>query len=134
MALHHNHRVLIVEDDGDCRMAVAELLESRGYSVTVAEDGQVALDRLRTGLDPCVILLDLMMPVKDGWQFRLEQLGDEALIAIPVIVMSGIGRVREKAQQLGIQDYVEKPVAPDHLFTLLDRYACGSAALGAAEQ
>jgi len=133
MPLHH-HRVLIVEDDGDCRVAVAEVLESRGYSVTVAEDGQVALDRLRGGLDPCVILLDLMMPVKDGWQFRLEQLGDEALMAIPLIVMSGIGRVREKAQQLGVQDYLEKPVSPDHLFTLLDRYSCGSTGLGAAQQ
>ena len=133
MALHH-HRVLIVEDDGDCRVAVAEVLQSHGYSVTVAEDGQVALDRLRGGLDPCVILLDLMMPVKDGWQFRLEQLGDEALMAIPVIVMSGIGRVREKAQQLGVQDYLEKPVSPDHLFTLLERYSCGSAGLGAAQQ
>ena len=132
MGLHH-HRVLIVEDDGDCRGAVAELLESHGYSVTVAEDGQVALDQLRRGLEPCVILLDLMMPVKDGWQFRLEQLGDQSLLAIPVIVMSGIGRVRERAQQLGIQDYVEKPVSPEHLFTLLDRYACGCAGLGVAE-
>src|SRR5262249_15967160 len=99
----------------------------------VAEDGQIALDRLRHGLDPCVILLDLMMPVKDGWQFRLEQLGDEALMAIPVIVMSGTSRVREAAQQLGIPDYVEKPAAPEPLFTLRDRDACGSAGLAAVE-
>jgi CheY-like chemotaxis protein len=120
----HHHRVLLVEDDDDCRAAVSELLESNGYAVTIAENGQVALDRLRSGLDPCVVLLDLMMPVKSGWQFRVEQLGDEDLAAVPVIVMSGLGGVREAAQQLGIQDYVEKPVSPKHLFNLLDRYIC----------
>jgi CheY-like chemotaxis protein len=69
-----------------------------------------------------VILLDLMMPVKDGWQFRAEQLRDEALTALPVIVMSGAGRVIERAQQLGLQDYIEKPVVPEHLLDVVGRY------------
>jgi len=126
MTLVHNHRVLIVEDDPGCREAVADLLESEGYAVTVADNGQVALDRLRGGLDPCVILLDLMMPVKDGWQFRAEQLRDEALTALPVIVMSGAGRVIERAQQLGLQDYIEKPVVPEHLLDVVGRYCAES--------
>ncbi|HUE30188.1 MAG TPA: response regulator [Verrucomicrobiae bacterium] len=124
MALTHHHHVLLVEDDEDCRAAVSDLLASEGYTVSVAENGQSALEQLRAGLDPCVVLLDLMMPVKDGWQFRLEQMTDEDLLAIPVIVMSGIGAVREAAQQLGIQDYIEKPVPPERLFELLGRYPC----------
>jgi len=121
MELHH-HRVLVVEDDADCRDAVTNLLESEGYAVTGAEDGQVALDRLREGLDPCVILLDLMMPVKDGWQFRAEQLRDDALAAVPVIVVSGAGRAMEQAQLLGLQDYIAKPIPPERLLEMLGRY------------
>ncbi len=118
----HHHRVLVVEDDIDCRDAVTNLLESEGYAVTSAEDGQVALDRLREGLDPCVILLDLMMPVKDGWQFRAEQLRDDALAAVPVIVVSGAGRAMEQAQLLGLQDYIAKPIPPERLLEMLGRY------------
>jgi CheY-like chemotaxis protein len=118
----HDHRVLIVEDDAECREAVGAVLESEGYRVTMAPDGQAAIDQLREGLDPCVILLDLMMPVKDGWWFRYEQLRDPDLGAIPVVVMSGAGRVQEKAQQLGLQDYIEKPVDPGRLLNMLGRY------------
>ncbi len=125
MGLAHQHRVLIVEDDPECRESMAAVLESGGYAVTIAENGQVALDRLRGGLDPCAILLDLMMPVKDGWRFRAEQLRDAALAALPVIVMSGAGRVIEKAQQLGLQDYIEKPIPPERLLKILGRYCAG---------
>ncbi len=119
MELAHHHRALIVEDDSDCCEAVAALLETEGYTVTIAENGQLALDQLRSGLAPCVILLDLMMPVKDGWQFRAEQLLDEALAALPVIVMSGAGRPIEQAQLLGLQDYIEKPIPPERLLNML---------------
>ena len=122
MELHH-HRVLVVEDDADCRDAVTNLLESEGYAVTGAEDGQVALDRLREGLDPCVILLDLMMPVKDGWQFRAEQRVDPALADIPTIIVSAQSGAIETARALSLTA-LEKPPDPDALMKLLGEY-CG---------
>ena len=62
--------ILIVDDDKDVRIALAELLEGEGYTVAGAHNGQEALQLMRGGLHPAVILLDLMMPVMDGWDFR----------------------------------------------------------------
>jgi CheY-like chemotaxis protein len=119
---HEDHRVLIVEDDQDCREAVGMVLESEGYQVAYAADGQAALHELRQGFDPCVILLDMMMPVKNGWQFRAEQLSDQQLAALPVVVMSGAGEPTDQAKELGLRDYIKKPVDADRLLTLLQRY------------
>ena len=81
--------VLLVEDDIDVREAVADTLDEAGYRVSPARNGQEALDMLRSGaVQPRVILLDLMMPVMDGWQFREEQLRDPALASIPVVALS----------------------------------------------
>jgi CheY-like chemotaxis protein len=126
--LNHDHPVLIVEDDPGCREAVGDLLESYGYGVAYAPDGKAALSALQHGLNPSVILLDLMMPVRDGWWFRAQQLRDQALAAVPVIVMSGVGRVEKRARHLGIQDYVEKPVEPEQLIGLIGRYCDHAAA------
>lgn len=74
-------------------------------------NGLEAHDRLRSAVElPDLILLDLMMPVMDGWQFRAEQLKEPALARIPVVVMSAIGDVDKEARTLGIADYVTKPV------------------------
>ena len=118
----HRHRVLVVEDDADCRDAVGVMLEAAGYDVVGAENGKVALDRLRDTARPCVIVLDLMMPVMDGWRFRAEQLRDDALATLPVVIMSGAAQVDERAQQLGVQDYIAKPVEPEQLLNMLSRY------------
>jgi CheY-like chemotaxis protein len=80
--------ILIVEDDLDIREALAEALGFEGYEVFLAENGQEALDMLRAGPLPDVILLDLLMPIMSGWQFRQVQLADPALAGIPVIVVS----------------------------------------------
>jgi CheY-like chemotaxis protein len=122
MEASHRHRVLVVEDDPDCRDAVGFILENAGYDVVAAENGKVALDRLREAEGPCVIVLDLMMPVMDGYRFRAEQLRDDELATLPVVIMSGAGRIDERAQQLGVQDYVSKPVEPEHLLSMLGRY------------
>src|SRR5438445_6065998 len=81
--------VLIVDDDADVRDAMEFLLRSEGYRTVTAADGDDALTKLRAGLEPCLILLDLMMPWKDGFQFRREQMRDPRLSAIPVVVLSG---------------------------------------------
>jgi CheY-like chemotaxis protein len=71
---------------------------------------------------PSVILLDLMMPVMDGWQFRTEQLRDPALAAIPVILISADGTVREKAAALSAAAFLRKPIDVEQLLALVRQY------------
>ncbi len=80
--------ILVVDDDLVIRESMQGLLELEGYRVAVASDGEDALRQLRLGLDPALILLDISMPVKDGFQFRAEQLADARWAAIPTIVWS----------------------------------------------
>lgn len=80
--------ILLVDDDFDIRETLAELLRDRGYEVTTAAHGQEALDILRTPMRPCLILLDLMMPVMDGYQFLDELAKDPALADLSVIVIT----------------------------------------------
>ncbi|HEY7426002.1 MAG TPA: response regulator [Gemmataceae bacterium] len=80
--------ILIIEDDELIRRAMQMVLEWEGYHVSCVNNGQEALDALRSGERPALILLDVMMPVLDGQQFRQEQLRDASLAAIPVIVVS----------------------------------------------
>src|SRR5512132_4356371 len=94
-------RILIVEDDVDVRDALMQVLEFEGYRVTGASNGEEALAALRAGGRPSLILLDLMMPVMNGSQFRAAQLADRALAAIPVIVLSADAGLEEKASRLG---------------------------------
>ena len=110
--------VLVVEDDADILRAVVQVLEDEGYTVRAAENGRVALAALRAaGAQlPCVILLDLMMPVMDGWAFRAEQLRDPALADIPVIILTADGNAAEKARLMNGAGALRKPV---ELLTLL---------------
>jgi CheY-like chemotaxis protein len=110
-----DYHVLIVEDDATTRDAVTLVLESEGYLVNQAANGQEALDHLREDGRPRVILLDLMMPVKDGWQFRAEQREDPALSTIPVVVCSADGSVQQKAASLGAAGFLQKPLDYDEL-------------------
>jgi CheY-like chemotaxis protein len=80
--------VLIVEDDADIRESLGDALEFEGYDVATAGNGFEALRLLRSGLKPGVILLDLVMPIMSGWQFRQVQLADPSLAGIPVVVVS----------------------------------------------
>ena len=75
----HDHAVLLVEDDSDVRDALAAVLEEFGFVVCEAIDGQEALDQLAAGYRPCAILLDLMMPRMDEWEFRRRQRGNPEL-------------------------------------------------------
>ena len=115
-------RILIVEDDSDLREALSEVLRDEGYSVAMAADGREALDRLRRHLRPSLILLDLTMPVMNGWQFRAEQRQDPALSGIPVVVLSAGDHLAEQMVPLGIADYVRKPIRLDHLLQTIERY------------
>jgi CheY-like chemotaxis protein len=111
--------VLVVEDDPDILRAVVQVLQDEGYVVRAAVNGRVALELLRdTDIPPPrLILLDLMMPVMDGWTFRAEQLADPAIAAIPVIILTADGNAADKAHRLGGVNALRKPV---DLNTLLD--------------
>jgi CheY-like chemotaxis protein len=115
-------RILIVEDDADLREALSEVLRDEGYAVTSAADGQEALDRLRRELRPALILLDLTMPVMNGWQFRAEQRQDPDLSEIPVVVLSAGEHLAEQMQPLEIEDFVRKPIELGHLLRKIERY------------
>lgn len=117
--------ILIVEDDLDLREALSEVLRDEGYTVAMAADGREALDHLRRQSRPSLILLDLTMPVMNGWQFRAEQRQDPDLSGIPVVVLSAGDRLAEQVAPLGITDYVRKPIQLSHLLRLIERYCSG---------
>ena len=116
-------RVLVVEDDATLRDSICAVLTDAGYTSWPAENGEVALERVRNER-PCVILLDLMMPIMNGWEFRTEQLRDPKLSSIPVVIMTADGRAVEKAKTLRA-DYLKKPIHVETLLELVKDY-CGS--------
>ena len=110
--------VLVVEDDADLRAALVESLENDGMTVALARDGQDALDWLRGGLRPAVVLLDLLMPGIDGVGFRERQLREE-FSDIPVVVMTGDLTRSEKLAPLGFASVLKKPYGPEKLVRAL---------------
>lgn len=124
-----NHTVLVVEDDADVRNALAELLTAEGYEVAVTSDGAEALSTLRAGLRPSVILLDLMMPNVDGWDFRRAQLEDPALAAVPVVLLTASGfRPDSMHSDRGHLEMLPKPVQAHVLLNAVARLSGGPAA------
>ena len=106
-----DHKILVVEDDSTLRNAMGDLLDEEGMAESRAENGQVGLDMLRAGARPCLVLLDLQMPLVDGLTFRRRQLEDPRIAGIPVVVMTGQpGKARE-AKTLGIALTMSKPIA-----------------------
>jgi len=114
--------VLLIEDDEDIRAATVECLEEEGFTVVGAESADEGLAQLRGGLTPTVILLDLMMPDRTGWDFRRDQLADRTLRNIPVIVLSA-SRIGEDSlrQRMGHVDLVPKPFSIDTLLEAIAR-------------
>jgi CheY-like chemotaxis protein len=103
--------LLVVEDDPDIADTLAELLEDAGYRVATAGNGRIALDHLQLSPElPDLILLDLMMPVMDGWQFREAQQSDPRLAGVPVILLSASVKADQAAQELGVRALLRKPV------------------------
>src|SRR2546427_10339958 len=89
MARHQHVRpILLVEDDPDVRDALRLTLEDAGYDVVCAGEGREALARVRASPPPSLILLDLMLPVMDGFEFRVQQMQDPSIASIPVVVFS----------------------------------------------
>jgi len=110
-------RLLLIEDDTSIRSALAEMLGDEGYVVATATNGREALDMLRQSPIPDAIVLDLMMPVMDGWEFRVEQRGDPLLAGIPLLAMSA--DLSAKARAIAADAYLRKPIDFPELLRLL---------------
>ena len=118
----HSSTILIVDDDNDVRRALTELLEEEGYSVAGAANGRVALELMRAGIRPSLILLDLMMPGMNGWDFRTAQMRDPELSAVPVVVVTASGFSHESIRtQFGPIELVAKPIQPSALLDIIER-------------
>ena len=117
---------LVIEDDRDIRDFVSRVLELGGYRVLKAEDGATGL-RLARESQVCLIMLDLGLPRRDGWDF-LERRGKEPkLLAVPTVVFTGSAEVshREKALSMGATEYMVKPQSTEQLEASIDRIVQG---------
>ena len=112
-------RILVVDDDEAILDSLRDLLESEGYGVDVAHDGREALQKL-AGMDPPqLILLDLKMPVMDGWQFLSERSANTASPKVPVVLLSGLPFI---PNALGVSDFLSKPIKPSRLLDCVRRF------------
>jgi CheY-like chemotaxis protein len=118
--------VLVVEDDVLLRDIFKVFLEADGYRVDTAADGKEALERLRHSAPPSLVVLDLMMPRMDGFDFRAEQRKDPTLASIPVLVCSAAGDPREEDKDLAAAGYLGKPVVFADLLGAVRRYSGAS--------
>lgn len=121
---------MVVDDEKDPRESVCEWLSAQGYAVVPARDGADALRQLRAsdGHKPDVILLDLMMPVMNGWQFREQQARDPELASIPVVVITA----NRDTRGIEADDTLFKPVNPEHLLQVVERCCATEPALSVA--
>lgn len=116
-------RILVVEDDTSIRELLVELLESEGYSVASAINGLEGLKFLQSEGNPDLILIDLMMPVMDGYSFRTEQLKNPVWSKIPTVVMSAEANAKEKMKNFNITAFLSKPVELETILKTVARYS-----------
>lgn len=120
----HKH-ILVVEDSPDLQLLLTQLLSGEGYTISKAFNGQEALQFLRNTTDlPCLILLDIMMPVMDGFEFCLERAKDPRLASIPFVVMTADYNAQAQARKMGAIDVIQKPVLDiDNLLEMAEKFS-----------
>ncbi len=116
-------RILVVEDDNSIRELLVELLQSEGYEVASAINGLEGLKYLQSQSNPDLILIDLMMPIMDGYTFRTEQMKNALWSKIPVVVMSAEANAKEKLKNYGITAFLSKPVELDTILKTVELYS-----------
>jgi CheY-like chemotaxis protein len=118
--------ILIVEDERDARETLQQLLRLEGFSSAVAANGKEGLEKLEE-FRPCMILLDLMMPVMNGWEFleTLRKSRQDVLQSVPVVVISAAADVGDIPRQLGCRT-MKKPLDLDQLFMLAQQHCKAS--------
>jgi len=118
-----SHRIFVVEDEEMIRDSIVEFLGEQGYDVVGAADGRDALNKLDVSNPrPCLILLDLMMPVMDGRSFREQQLQIPALAEIPIVVFSAYQDVAKTAVALNAVGHLAKPLRLPDLLRTVERH------------
>jgi CheY-like chemotaxis protein len=115
--------ILVVEDDATIRDLISELLADEHYTVVQATDGRAARAYLHTAPDlPRLIILDLMMPIMNGWEFLRARQDDPVVRTIPVLVLSATPSIEGSVAALGAQEALEKPIDLDRLVAMVQRY------------
>jgi CheY-like chemotaxis protein len=128
VTLSPNARLLVVDDDDGIRETLGALLPGYGCRVTTAAGGVEALGLLRSGQTlPCLILADLMMPGMNGFEFYAQLIRDPALVMIPVVFITGAGRLIEEKVAGLKAEVLRKPFELGALLTTIERF-CGSSA------
>jgi CheY-like chemotaxis protein len=117
-----NHTVLLVEDDDDLRESMKDVLELDGYAVVAAHDGQEALDAMDRIEHVCLVLLDLLMPRMNGWDFFARLRARADFVDVPVIVHSS---APSRAPQ-GVTRVLRKPVQLDRLLSVVREFCPGA--------
>jgi CheY-like chemotaxis protein len=118
--------ILIVEDDTALREALTQVLSDEGYDLLSARDGLEAVNCLKRGHRPDVILLDLSMPVVNGWEFRMFQKREPEVADIPVILITAGGYSRDEVAWLEPSALIHKPLNLPHLLEVVRRHCVDS--------
>lgn len=126
--------VLVVDDDPDICQLLVMFLGCAGFDVRTACDGRDALHQLASAATvPAVILLDLMMPIMDGIEFRSHQRRDIRFRDIPIVCLSARHDARQTAARLGLSEFLAKPFELDAVVAAVSRHCCGVIPLLTAE-
>jgi CheY-like chemotaxis protein len=115
--------ILVVEDDDDIRNVMIDVLESEGYHAEAATNGKEALDLLHTINKPCLVLLDMMMPIMNGREFLDKVMEDSYLAPIPILIVSAVA---DKTNTKGAVGFLKKPVDIDMVLKMVDQYCKGA--------
>jgi signal transduction histidine kinase/ActR/RegA family two-component response regulator len=122
------HRpILLVDSDLAFRRELQEILTERGYRVETADNGWQAWNYLQANPPPALILLDLMMPVMDGWELHAAIKSHPELASVPTVIVSGLDRYRIEASLSDAQGYIEKPIRTAQLFEVVQRHVSSPA-------
>jgi CheY-like chemotaxis protein len=115
--------ILVVEDDDDIRNVMIDVLEAEGYHAEGATNGKEALDLLHSIHKPCLVLLDMMMPIMNGREFLDKVMEDSYLAPIPVLIVSAIA---DKTNTTGAVGFLKKPVDLEMVLKMVEQYCNGS--------
>lgn len=114
--------ILVVEDDKEIRESLKDVLEFEGYQIMTASNGQEAIETLKIAPNPCLILLDLMMPIMNGWEFLKHRREFDTLATIPVAVVTAAGD--SKTKDIEAQAVIKKPIDLELLLKWVSQF-CG---------
>lgn len=114
-------RIVLIEDDEDIRESLSDFLQSEGYSVQTYPNGKEALEDLaKAQVQPCLILLDLMMPVMDGFQFlKARKNYGDTLVQLPTYVVSAVAN-KDVLKGQDVSGYLNKPLDIEHLLQIVE--------------